>query len=147
MKKLQSGTWGGIAFLAVGLLFLGYSLMYPYKSEIGPGSGFFPLWISGLLVVLSVIYIYESAVGHDSAEAIEKEAMKKILLIVIYMVAYVLILPLAGFNITSFLFLFALLFKAYGKLKNAAISAVSTAAIYFLFLALGVQLPLNALGF
>lgn len=147
MKKLRPGFWGGVAFLVTGLLFTGYSLMYPYKSEIGPGSGFFPIWISGLLTVLAILYIYESLKGNDSAEDIEKGPFLKVLYNIMVMVAYVLVLPVAGFNLTSVAFLFALYFKAYKPLPNLAISAVSTAVIYFLFLALGVQMPLNALGF
>jgi hypothetical protein len=147
MKKLKAGAWGGIVFLAIGVLFFGYSWMYPYKSDIGPGAGFFPVWISGLLIVLAALYIYESVKGRDSAEEITSESFKRILLIVIYMVLFVILLPLVGFNIAGTAFLFALLFKAYKKPVGLAISVVSTVALYFLFLLLGVQLPLNALGF
>lgn len=145
--RAKPGVWGGISFLVIGIAFFAYSLMYPYKSPIGPGSGFFPLWISGALVVLACVYIYVAAKGRDSAEGFEKEGFKKVLLIILYLTLYVLILPVAGFNLTSVLFLFALLFKAYGVVLNVVISIVSTAALYFLFLLLGVQLPLNAFGF
>jgi len=146
-KKLQAGAWAGIIFLAVGILFFAYSLIYPYSSEVGPGSGFFPIWISGFLIVLALIYIYESVKGNDSAEEITKESFTKVLMIVIFMVMFVLFLPIAGFNISGTAFLFAMFFKSYGLVKNLIISIVSTLAIYFLFLLLGVQLPLNALGF
>lgn len=147
MKKLQAGAWSGIVFLAIGILFFGYSLIYPYSSEVGPGSGFFPIWISGFLIVLAGIYIFESIKGNDSTEKFDKEGFKKILLTVIYMVLFVLFLPVAGFNISGTAFLFAMFFNAYKKPTGLAISIGSTLAIYFLFLLLGVQLPLNALGF
>lgn len=146
-KKLQAGAWAGIIFLAIGILFFAYSLIYPYSSEVGPGSGFFPIWISGFLIVLALIYIYESVKGNDSAEEITRESFTKVLMIVIFMVLFVLFLPIAGFNISGTAFLFAMFFKSYGLVKNLIISLVSTLAIYFLFLLLGVQLPLNALGF
>lgn len=146
-KKLLAGAWAGIVFLAIGLLFFGYSLLYPYSSEVGPGSGFFPIWISGFLIVLATIYIYESVKGNDSAEEITAKNFMKVLMIIIFMVIFVLLLPIAGFNISGVAFLFAMFFKAYKPLKNLIISLVSTLAIYFLFLLLGVQLPLNALGF
>ena len=146
-KKLQAGAWAGIVFLAIGILFFAYSLIYPYSSEVGPGSGFFPIWISGFLIVLALIYIYESVKGNDSAEEITKESFTKVLMIVIFMVMFVLFLPIAGFNISGTAFLFAMFFKSYKLAKNLIISVVSTLAIYFLFLLLGVQLPLNALGF
>jgi len=146
-KKLQAGAWAGIVFLAIGILFFAYSLIYPYSSEVGPGSGFFPIWISGFLIILALIYIYESVKGNDSAEEITRESFTKVLMIVIFMVLFVLFLPIAGFNISGTAFLFAMFFKSYGLVKNLIISLVSTLAIYFLFLLLGVQLPLNALGF
>ncbi|HWR11300.1 MAG TPA: tripartite tricarboxylate transporter TctB family protein [Rectinemataceae bacterium] len=146
-KKLQAGAWAGIVFLAIGILFFAYSLIYPYSSEVGPGSGFFPIWISGFLIVLALIYIYESVKGNDSAEEITKESFKKVLMIIIFMVLFVLFLPVAGFNISGTAFLFAMFFKSYKLAKNLIISVISTLAIYFLFLLLGVQLPLNALGF
>jgi len=146
-KKLQAGAWAGIVFLAIGILFFAYSLIYPYSSEVGPGSGFFPIWISGFLIVLALIYIYESVKGNDSAEEITRESFTKVLMIVIFMVLFVLFLPIAGFNISGTAFLFAMFFKSYGLVKNLIISLVSTLAIYFLFLLLGVQLPLNVLGF
>jgi len=146
-KKLQAGAWAGIVFLAIGILFFGYSLIYPYSSEVGPGSGFFPIWISGFLIVLALLYIYESVKGSDSAEEITRESFRKVLMIIIFMVLFVLFLPIAGFNISGVAFLFAMFFKSYGAVKNLIISLVSTLAIYFLFLLLGVQLPLNALGF
>ncbi|MFA6366398.1 MAG: tripartite tricarboxylate transporter TctB family protein [Candidatus Hydrogenedentales bacterium] len=146
-KKLQAGAWAGIVFLAIGILFFAYSLIYPYSSEVGPGSGFFPIWISGFLIVLALIYIYESVKGNDSAEEITKEGFRKVLMIIIFMVLFVLFLPVAGFNISGTAFLFAMFFKSYKLAKNLIISVVSTLAIYFLFLLLGVQLPLNALGF
>lgn len=146
-KKLQAGAWAGIVFLAIGILFFGYSLLYPYSSEVGPGSGFFPIWISGFLIILAIIYIYESVKGNDSAEEITAKNFMKVLMIIIFMVIFVLLLPIAGFNISGVAFLFAMFFKAYKPLKNLIISLVSTLAIYFLFLLLGVQLPLNVLGF
>jgi hypothetical protein len=147
MKRLNAGVWGGITVLAFGLLFFAYSLEYPYKGDIGVGAGFFPLWLSGILIVLAVLYILESLAGRDKAEKTSKEAMKNILFTVICMVAYVILLPIIGFNVTSTAFLFVLLLKAYKWHLNLLISIVSSVALYFLFLLLGVQLPLNALGF
>ena len=47
------GLSGALFALTIGVIFFGYSLQYPYESELGPGSGMMPLWLSGLLIVLS----------------------------------------------------------------------------------------------
>ncbi|MEI6874034.1 MAG: tripartite tricarboxylate transporter TctB family protein [Spirochaetota bacterium] len=147
MKKPGAGVWGALTTTVIGVGFFAYSFKYKYDSPIGPGPGFFARWLSGLLILLSVVYLVEALRGHDSSDKPEAKGMLKVLLIIITMAVYVLLLPLVGFSVASAAFLFALMLKAYKWHVNLAISAVSAIAIYFLFGALGVQLPLNALGF
>ncbi len=149
MKRMSIGVWGGLSVLAIGILFFVYSLQLPYSSEIGPGPGFFSIWLSGLLILLGSLYVYQSWKGNDSAHDMpDRKGFLNILFILICLVLYVILLPLLGFNICSASFLFALLFKSYGWLLNLAISIGSAVFLYVLFsMFLGVQLPVNALGF
>lgn len=149
MKKPAAGVWGAVAVLAAGGVFFFYSLAYPYTSEIGPGPGFFPLWLSGLLLVLGLFYLAAGLRGKDSAERMpDARGFRKILFILGSMALYVLLLPLLGFVAASALFLFALLFRAYKPPVNAAVSVGTSVFLYLLFAVfLGVKLPLNALGF
>ncbi|KAA0971643.1 tripartite tricarboxylate transporter TctB family protein [Aureimonas fodinaquatilis] len=44
-----------VALLLVGAVLIQQGLKLQYYSRLGPGAGFFPIWIGGLLVVLCVI--------------------------------------------------------------------------------------------
>jgi len=149
MKKLPAGFWGGITVLATGVIFFFYSTIYPYISEYGPGPGMFPLWLSGLLVLLSGFYIVASLKGEDSSDKMpDRKGMLNMLFLILCMALFVIFLPVLGFNLCASLTLFALLFKAYPWHVNLAISIGSSVSIYVIFsILLGVQLPVNALGF
>lgn len=147
--KSNLGIWGGLSVLFFAIIFFVYSLEYPYSDELGPGPGFLPVWLSGLLIILSLIYIYEAYRGKDSAESMPaREAQKTMAFILMTMILYVVFLPLIGFNLTSTMFLFALLYKAYNWYTSLAISIVTSTFLFLLFAKfLDVQLPVNALGF
>ena len=149
MKKLSAGFWGGIAVLITGLVFLFYSRSYPYVSEYGPGPGMFPIWLSGLLILLSGFYIFASLKGNDSSDKMPgRKGMLNVLFLILCMAMFVFLLPVLGFNICASATLFALLSRAYRWFINLAISIGSSVSLYVIFsIALGVRLPVNALGF
>jgi putative tricarboxylic transport membrane protein len=149
MKKLSAGLWGGIAVLITGLVFFFYSRSYPYVSEYGPGPGMFPIWLSGLLILLSGCYIFVSLKGKDSSDKMPgRKGMLNVFFLILSMAMFVLLLPVLGFNICASATLFALLFRAYRWFINLAISIGSSVSLYVIFsIALDVNLPVNALGF
>lgn len=57
MKKMNAGVWTGITIFVFSSIFFYQSLDLAYSSSIGPGPGFFPIWLTGILLVLSVLYI------------------------------------------------------------------------------------------
>ncbi len=146
---MNAGVWGGLVVLALALVFFVTSLPYDYTSEYGPGPGMFPLWISGLLMLLAALYIGASWKAGPAPGAMPgRREARNILFIVISMALFVLLLPTLGFNVCAALFLFALLFRAYRWYAGLAISVGTTAVLYLLFgVLLDVRLPLNALGF
>jgi putative tricarboxylic transport membrane protein len=149
MKKLSAGFWGGLAVLTTGLVFFFYSMSYPYISEYGPGPGMFPIWLSGFLILLSGFYIFASLKGNDSSDKMpDRKGLLNILFLIMCMAMFVLLLPVLGFNLCASATLFAMLFRAYRWFVNLAISIGSSVSLYVIFsIALGVQLPVNALGF
>lgn len=149
MKKADPGLYGGIAILAIAIMFFIYALTYEYTSEIGPGPGFFPIWLSGILLILAILYLYQSIKGNDSSEKMpDRQGRLNILLIVISMILYVALLRPLGFIVCSAAFLFAMLIRPYTWKIALPVSVGTSAGLYALFVFfLGVQLPRNILGF
>lgn len=143
------GLSGGVSVLAIGVVFFVYSLQYPYESELGPGSGMMPLWLSGLLIVLATAYIVSVLKGVDSSEKWpERKSQLEMLFILGSMSLFVLLLPVIGFNLSCILFLFVFLRRSYSWNKSLAISAGASVFLFLLFTkGFATPLPVNMFGF
>jgi len=143
------GLSGALFALTVGVIFFGYSLQYPYESELGPGSGMLPLWLSGILIVLSLAYLAAVFKGKDSSEKWpERKSQLEMLFILGCMSLFVLLLPVIGFNLSCILFLFAFLRRNYSWYKSLGISAFTSILLFLLFTkGFGTPLPVNMFGF
>lgn len=164
MKRLNPGVWAGLVLCAISLVFFFNALKYPYSSEFGPGPGFFPVWLSGILFVLSTVYLFTSFKGQkpepdpeqaprsnvtDGSEEKEanKDAWKNIAFILVCMIAFVILLPNLGFTVSAALFLFVLLIRSYKWYVSAATAAGVSVFLFWLFAkVLEINLPVNALG-
>ncbi len=139
-----------LCVMIVSIVFFVYSLMYPYSGEdIGPGAGFLPFWLSLILFVLSLAYLYVAVKGEDSVEPMpDRQGKKNIIFILISMVAFLIALPWAGFNVSSSVFLFVLFIPNYKWYTSLLISVCTSAFLFVIFNNfLQVNLPVNALGF
>ncbi|KQL43542.1 hypothetical protein AN963_29290 [Brevibacillus choshinensis] len=149
MRKLNANAWAGVFLLLVAIVFLIKSFSYAYSSEVGPGPGFFPIWLSGALLVLAVIYIISSMRSESSDKVTfpSGKSLKSVLFLLCSMILFVALLPYLGFIACSTLFLFALLYKAYKWYINLLTSAGVSVLLYVVFaIVLEVQLPVSALG-
>jgi putative tricarboxylic transport membrane protein len=151
--KVNIDTWGAVCFAIFSVVFFIMSLEYPYKSSIGPGPGFFPLWLSGFLFVLSAIYLIQSlkaasASDEDEQEKKKNEALPYILNVMICMILFGLLLKVLGFITTASIVLLLLLRRAYKWYINLGIAVGASLFLFWLFHSiLRVQLPVNGLGF
>ena len=143
------GLAGALCVLGIGLVFFIYSLQYPYESELGPGPGMMPLWLSGILIVLALAYLYAVVKGKDTAEDWpEKKAQIEMALILGNMALFVILLPVIGFNLAATLFLFVFLRRSYHWVKSLAISLGVSIFLFLLFTeGFASPLPVNAFGF
>lgn len=59
----NAGVWVSIVLLiySAGMFF--QSLTLDYANQLGPGSGFLPLWISGILFLVTLSYLWQSVRG------------------------------------------------------------------------------------
>jgi putative tricarboxylic transport membrane protein len=118
-----------------------------------PGMGFMSFGASGLLGILSVVLFVRSSLKKEKAVAaplFSGKLWKRALFVLISLVLYSRLLPVAGFLISTFL-LMTLLFWILERKKVwlvFVLSLLTTAVTYYVFsIALNCQFPSGLLGF
>ena len=143
-----------VAFLLIGLFVLYESFQLRFFTRLGPGPGFFGVWLGGLLAVLSVILFIQNTLPRwRPTEGIEllppREVRPRLAMTVATLPITVLLLPLLGFRLTVLpLCLFLLVVVGRQPWWLAAVVALlASFGIYHVFVTwLGVVLPTGALG-
>ena len=108
-----------LIFLILSIFVLVYSAEeYPYKDRIGPGPGFFSVWLGIVTGALSLALLLQSSLSKDlfseSTDLFpERPGVLRILLIIVALIGALAFLHLLGFRICMLLFL-ALLPPALG---------------------------------
>jgi len=145
-----------LAFLAAAIVTLVSSFGYPYKDRLGPGPGFFPIWLSLITGGLSLALFAQVTWGRKapftqgSPLPENRAGTVRILIILGALMASVAFLDFLGFRITLFLFLIFLPL-ALG-MRNWVIvlifSLLGSLGVFHLFYYwLKVPLPMGVLGF
>lgn len=148
MKNL--GIWIGILLLIfAGIIFL-QSRSLEYYGQYGAGPGLLPTWLSGILALLSIIYIINSLkeVNVNLFELLPRgKVLFQLLKIVGSIFLFILISPYAGFVIASIIVLLILLIPEYKWYSAFGISSVITFVLFFGFkTVLNIPLPVNMWG-
>jgi putative tricarboxylic transport membrane protein len=143
-----------VGFLLLGLFVLWQSIQLRYFSRLGPGPGFFGVWLGGLVAVLAVILLVQNTLPRwRPTEPLEvlppREARAPLAMTVASLPATVLLLPLLGFRLTALgLCLFLLL--AVGRQPwwlSGVVALACSFGVHYVFTALlGVVLPTGAIG-
>jgi len=146
----NAGLWFGLLLLVFSGIIFWESLSLEYDTAFGPGPGFLPLWLSGLLMAMSLIYIWQS-VKKDVirfAQILPRgRALRHVLSALASLLAFLVLAPLFGFTIGAIALLFIVLVREYKWYVAAGIASVISIALFFLFQSLlGVPLPVNELG-
>jgi hypothetical protein len=146
----KAGVWMGILLLIWSVVAFKVSSSYVYYSKYGPGPGLFPLWISGIFIVISVLYIIESIrkEGVSVNEVLPKgKDLNYILKIMGSIALFIILAPYAGYSIASIVMLFVLFYGKYKWYSGLGIAIVTTVILFLIFQTyLRIPLPLNALG-
>jgi putative tricarboxylic transport membrane protein len=135
-----------IALAAFGafLIYSGFHLRYYVRT--GPGPGFFPIWIGGLLVATSLAAVVESLfAGGDSEPFLPtRDAVTRVLLIIAALAATWFALEYLGYRLSILLFALAvpqILGRQSLLLTVPAALIVSFGVAYIFQKWLGVWLP------
>lgn len=150
MSNYRSGMWAGIVILLLALFMFVMSFQYSYSGVLGPGPGFFPTWLSGILAVLSIWYIYESVKGKNVSKETwpTGRSLKRILFIVMSLFLFLTLFILCGFLIAGVVFLLLLFYREYKWYTTILMSVGITLVFYLLFdTALKVHLPTGGILF
>jgi putative tricarboxylic transport membrane protein len=94
-----------VAFLLLGLFIMWQSFAINYMTRLGPGPGFFGVWLGGLLGLMSIIFLVQNSLPRwrrDEPFQLlpEAAARTRLLLVLATLTASVLLMPLLGFRLT-----------------------------------------------
>ena len=150
-KMNNAGLWIGLVILVFAGTFFYQALGYDFYSKYGPGPGLFPIWLSGSLVVLTLLYIVDSVrkSGISIRDILPKGAgLKNVATVFASLLAFLVVMPFAGYTIASVIMLFILFHREYKWYSGLGISIAVSLTIFYLFKSfLGVPLPTNPFGF
>lgn len=131
----------GFSLIFVSLsIFIVISALYILKADITLSSpGAFPVFVSMIMLITSILIYKEIKKNYkDEVRASFKKTMtllfnKDVLGMIIFILIYTLVLSIAGFKITTLLFLWgSMIFLKVGNWKKTLIISISTVVIIIL---------------
>ena len=141
----------------VGLLLavaLGYqAARLPYYTRIGPGPGFFPRWLCGVLALLSLVILVRATRDRDAAAAIElpdRPAALRIVGVVVALFLVAFVTTTLGFRLTMLTFYLAVIgmLGRWRWIETPVLAVLGSFAAYYILVEwLKLPLPVGALGF
>lgn len=140
----NSGVWMGIFLLVCAGLMFKTSLGYGYYGKYGPGAGLFPVWISGGLMICSVLYILESVkqTGYSFAEVFPRGREFSYMLTVVASISIlIMIIDYTGYIVAGTIMLLLLFLREYKWYWAIGLSVVTALCLYFIFQVF-LQIPL-----
>ncbi|MDB5510632.1 MAG: hypothetical protein JWR08_115 [Enterovirga sp.] len=140
-------------WLLLGLGVVALSLRMPVLGPSGPGGGFLPLILGGLLTASSLTLLLQPVrtVSPDAdTEWPDRGGLRRIGAVVAALVAFPILMPSLGFLLTSLAVMLCLLPAIARRhwLANVALSVAASGGIYLVFARLlGLNLPRGPWGF
>lgn len=143
----------GLVLLAAAALVAVEGVQLRYWTPLGPGAGFFPIWLAGLLALLALGMVVQARFGTpvaaEQAEPLTRPGALRVAGVVVALCAVAGLMEPLGFRLTMTLLLFGLLVLLGGQrpVLAAAIALVGGFGGHALFdRVLGVALPIGRFG-
>jgi putative tricarboxylic transport membrane protein len=150
VRKINAGIIAGLVILIYSCVIFWLSFDYDYYTNLGPGPGLLPMWLSGALIVLSILYMFECV---RKEVVLVKDILPKgrelggVLTALGVILLFMIIVNTTGFVIACTLLLFLLLVREFKWYWGLGISAGASILLFIVFYTLlGVPLPVNAFG-
>jgi len=152
MQKIHQGA--ALCFTVFSAFVVWESWNLEYYTPLGPGAGFFPLWLGGAMGGLSLAWLVQVSGGKGRPPEVAflpgREGLVRLLSVLCALVAATLLMDFLGFQLAMFLLLVFLL-RVPGRQKvwlTLVIALLGSVGIYHLFGSyLDVQLPKASLAF
>lgn len=146
----NAGVWISFGLLVYTLTMFFQSMTLDYTNPLGPGPGFLPLWISGILFAVTLIYLWESLKGQviSIREILPQgSARYDISLMLGGLCVFALLVEYVGFGTAGSLLIYLMIMRKYKwyYAMPAALVISFTVSVIFQNL-LGVPLPVNEYG-
>lgn len=149
MRRCYQMASGSFLLLGIFVVFEGHRLKY--YTDIGPGPGFYPVWVGGLIALLAVIWLGE--VSFRPAEPMpddfipSRDRALHVLATIAALVVYTAVVRLFGFRLTTLAFLVFLL-RGLGRVRivwTAIIALAGSWGVYYAYKQLEVFLPVASI--
>jgi putative tricarboxylic transport membrane protein len=146
----NAGVYAASLFVLFSLVMLWQSFSLDYYTSLGPGPGFLPLWVSVLLLVLSILYFWESVKNEVFlfSQIIPKGVVLiKNISVLGSVILFMVLVTFTGFVVAGTLMLMVILLHDFKWYNGLAISLAVSITVFFIFkILLDVPLPVNAFG-
>jgi putative tricarboxylic transport membrane protein len=143
----------GAIFFLFGLFVIYLSLDLHYRTDYGPGPGFFSFWLGILLIILSAVEVIRTIrqphLPLPEGFLPDRGGIRRILLIIGSLVAALFLLPFLGFSLTIFffsVFLLRTMERRQAWWATVVIALCGSFGTFFVFGLLQVALPIGFLG-
>lgn len=151
MRRVSQGA--ALVCVLFALWVIAQASQLEYSTSIGPGAGFFPMWLGILFGGLSAIWFVQASTRPD--EPLQEDfipdrgGMFRIIAILLAIAAFTALVDFVGFQVTMFAFLLFLLL-ALGRQNPAltlVLSLLGSVGVYYVFVKwLDVPLPTSTIG-
>ena len=146
MRRVNQAV--SLVFFILSCSIMWVSWIMEYYTPLGPGPGFFPLWLSGCMAGLSLIWLYQASTDPDEPIGTDfipsRVGMIRILSIMGALLFMWLFMEKIGFQLTmcAFLVFLLVILGQRNKVLILVISLLGSFGMYYVFNNwLGVQLP------
>lgn len=144
MKAIKVDLYFSILLMAIGGLIYVEAKSYPET----PGE--FPLWIGLILIGLSALLFIQSLLkrSDETQFKLDKRTLTHIFISAAIIAAYVLILPLLGYIVSSLILVLSMsLLLGYRSLKYLALTPLAAVMLCWVVFQFILNVPLPAFGF
>ncbi|MEQ9108508.1 MAG: tripartite tricarboxylate transporter TctB family protein [Limnobacter sp.] len=145
MPKDLRDFWAGLLYLVIGAAALYMAKDYEMGTAVSMGPGYFPIVLSGLLILIGSISLIRSFIVEG--EPLEGFAVSKILYVTVSIVAFALVVEGAGFAIAVILvFAISAMGSKFFNWKFTLGIALASSIFCSLLFVKGLGIPLPIFG-